>query len=206
MKGPALSTPIRPATPSDVASVTQLLINALANDPVAEWLVPDPAERTSVLWRMLALDVDHTVETGRVDLAVNMSAVAAWRRHDPDVQRWVPTVHHLKAFAGRSSPRFAALQVAVDSYRSSAPHYWLSWFAVHPDVRGRGMLREMLRRYHEVVDEAEYPSYAVVTTEAARDMLQRHGYYPALPLHLPSGPRLWPLARNGRPTRGASAS
>lgn len=44
-----------------------------------------------------------------------------------------------------------------------------------------------------------YPVDAVVTTEAARDFLRGHGYHAGQPLHLPSGLRLWPLNRIGRP-------
>ncbi|MEK8106538.1 hypothetical protein NKG94_17245 [Micromonospora sp. M12] len=40
------------------------------------------------------------------------------------------------------------------------------------------------------------PIDAVVTSEHARDFLHLHGYVAGLPLHLPSGPRLWPLRRS----------
>ncbi|MGY0002474.1 hypothetical protein [Micromonospora sp. I033] len=64
---------------------------------------------------------------------------------------------------------------------------------------------ELLRQHHQVVDRTGHPVYTVVTTESARDLLYQHDYRPDLPLHLPSGPRLWPLTRAGRPT-GSSSS
>jgi GNAT superfamily N-acetyltransferase len=206
VNGPALDTTIRQAKPHDVAAITVLLAAALDRDPVIEWLLPDPAERFIVLHRLLAVDIDHAVETGDVDVALNLSAVAVWRRHDPDSRRWPLEDHNLATFAGSAAPRLAALNSAIDSYRSPAPHHWLSWLAVHPSFRGRGLASELLRRHHQIVDDTGWPIYTVVTTEAARDLLRRQGYHAALPLNLPSGPKLWPLMRNARPIRPRTAS
>ncbi|MFI7650909.1 GNAT family N-acetyltransferase [Micromonospora sp. NPDC049460] len=205
MNGPALDTTIRAAKPHDVAAITVLLAGALDRDPVIEWLLPDPAERVIVLHRILAVDIDHALETGDVDVTLNLSAAAVWRRHDPDSRRWPLEEHHLTTFAGSAAPRLAALSSAIDSYRSSAPHHWLSWLAVHPSFRGHGLASELLRQHHQVVDDTGWPVYTVVTTEAARDMLREQGYRAALPLNLPSGPKLWPLMRNARPVRPRTA-
>ncbi|MBL6280180.1 hypothetical protein JMF97_28860 [Micromonospora fiedleri] len=48
--------PIRPARAGDVATITALLTDTVATDPVAQRLVPDPAERQHVLHGLLA---DH---------------------------------------------------------------------------------------------------------------------------------------------------
>ncbi|OKI49343.1 hypothetical protein [Micromonospora sp. CB01531] len=193
-----MATPSRRAVPADVAAVTALLVAALERDPVAEWLVPDPQERTTVLHRLLAVDVDHAIETGRVDVTLDWSAVALWRTHDLDADRWVLGDHHLTTFAGRAAPRFGELNAAVRSYRSDAPHHWLSWLAVQHGY-GWPAADELLRRHHQMVDRTGLPVYAVVTNEGARDLLCQHGYRPDLPLHLPSGPRIWPLQRGARP-------
>ncbi|MFV2114209.1 GNAT family N-acetyltransferase [Micromonospora sp. LOL_025] len=206
MSGPALGTTIRPATPHDVAAITVLLASALDGDPVIQWLLPDPTERITVLHRLLAVDVDHAIETGTVDVTLNLSAVAVWRRHDPDAARWPLGDHHLTAFAGTAAHRLATLNSTIDSYRSWAPHHWLSWLAVHPAYQRQGLAGELLRRHHQVVDGTGWPVYTVITTEAARDMLRQQGYHAALPLNLPSGPKLWPLSRGARPARPPDAS
>ncbi|WP_189195762.1 hypothetical protein [Micromonospora fulviviridis] len=83
-----MTTSVRRARPADVPDVTALLVDALSRDPVAEWLVPDADNRPDVLHRLLAVDVDHAIETGHVDVAGDWSAVAVWRRHDLDAQQW----------------------------------------------------------------------------------------------------------------------
>ncbi|MEU2167935.1 hypothetical protein ACH47V_25540 [Micromonospora chersina] len=198
-----MTASVRRARPADVPAVTALLVDALSRDPVAEWLVPDADHRADVLHRLLAVDVDHAIETGHVDVARDWSAVAVWRRHDLDAQQWALGDYHLTTFAGRAAPRFGKLNAAARSYRSDAPHHWLSWLAVQPGY-GWPVADELLRQHHQVVDRTGHPVYAVVTTEGARDLLCQHGYRVDLPLHLPSGPRLWPLTRAGRPIRGSS--
>ncbi|MEU9742222.1 hypothetical protein AB0E12_23865 [Micromonospora chersina] len=193
---------VRRARPADVPAVTALLVDAFSRDPVAEWLVPDADNRADVLHRLLAVDVDHAIETGHVDVTGDWSAVAVWRRHDLDAQRWALGDYHLTTFAGRAAPRLGELNAAVRSYRSDAPHHWLSWLAVQPGY-GWPAADELLHQHHQTVDQTGHPVYAVVTTEGARDLLCQHSYRADLPLHLPSGPRLWPLTRAGRPTRSS---
>lgn len=200
-----MTTCVRRARPADVPAVTALLVDALSRDPVAEWLVPDADNRPDVLHRLLAVDVDHAIETGHVDVAGDWSAVAMWRRHDLNAQRWALGDYHLTTFAGRAAPRFGELNAALRTYRSDAPHHWLSWLAVQPGY-GWPVADELLHQHHQVVDRTGHPVYAVVTTEGARDLLCQHGYRADLPLHLPNGPRLWPLTRAGRPTRISGSS
>ncbi|MFF4893445.1 hypothetical protein [Micromonospora chersina] len=63
-----MTASVRRAAPADVPAVTALLVDALSRDPVAEWLVPDADRRADVLHRLLAVDVDHAIETGHVDV------------------------------------------------------------------------------------------------------------------------------------------
>ncbi|SCL58617.1 hypothetical protein GA0070604_3873 [Micromonospora eburnea] len=192
-----MASSVRHAKPGDVAAVTALLVAALEGDPVAEWLVPDQRERHNVFQRLLAVDVDHAVEAGDVYVTLDWSAVAVWRRHDLDTERRAFGDHHLTTFAGRAAPRFDELNATVRGYRPDAPHHWLSWLAVQPGY-GWSAADELLRQHHRTVDRTGHPAYAVVTNEGARDLLCQHGYRPDLPLHLPSGPMIWPLQRGPR--------
>lgn len=77
---------------------------------------------------------------------------------------------------------------------------------MHPSLRGGGLTSELLRRHHQTLDDTGWPIYTVVTTEAASNMLCEQGYRAALPLNLPSGPKLRPLTRSARPVRPTTAS
>ncbi|MFI6163936.1 hypothetical protein ACIA59_28795 [Micromonospora haikouensis] len=191
-----LPPPIRPARPHDVAAITALLVESLTDDPVAQWLVPDPRIRTDVFHRLLSMQVDQAVEWGHVDVLLDASAVAVWRPH-PASHGAALAAHHLNpAIPKTLLPRFAQLHALMGSCASDAPHHWLAWLHVAPASRGRGFGAGLLGRHHRRVDRKGWPIYAVVTTETARDFLHAHGYHPGLPLHLPDGPTLWPLDRS----------
>ncbi|MFY1702995.1 GNAT family N-acetyltransferase [Micromonospora sp. WMMA1923] len=187
------------ARPDDVPTITMLLTAVALFDPVAEWLVPDRQQRRTVLHRLIGVQVDHAVARGDVTILGHMTAIAVWHPY-PHTTPWTtPHQHDLGPAAGRAAVRFQQLLQTVDSYRSAAAHDWLSWLWVRPTHRGRGLGRHLLDHRHHTVDQHTHPIDTVVTTTGARDALTACGYHPDTPLHLPGGPRLWPLRRNGRP-------
>ncbi|TCB89401.1 N-acetyltransferase [Micromonospora zingiberis] len=181
-----------------MAAIVALLVDAAATDPVAAWLVPDPAERQDIFHRVLPIEVDHAVEFGTVDVTLDMTAVAVWHHH-PAPEAALLADHHLGAFTGMAVPRFQRLHTLVRRYRSDAPHHWLAWLYVAPGARGHGFGRALLAHHHQRVDQIGYPVDTLVTATTARDHLVGQGYRAGVPLHLLTGPQLWPLHRAGRP-------
>ncbi|MFY1700159.1 GNAT family N-acetyltransferase [Micromonospora sp. WMMA1923] len=186
------------ARPDDVPTITMLLAAVAMFDPVTEWLLPDLRQRRNVLQRLIAVQVDHAVERGDVTILGHMTAIAVWHPY-PETRPWAaPTRHDLGAAAGRAAVRFQQLLQALDSYRPTTAHDWLSWLWVRPSHRSRGLGRHLLDHRHHA-DHRALPVDTVVTTTGARDTLTAYGYHPHTPLHLPSGPRLWPLHRDPPP-------
>ncbi|CCH17772.1 GCN5-related N-acetyltransferase [Micromonospora lupini str. Lupac 08] len=179
-----------------------ILTAELQGDPLAQWLMPDPEQRTYISHRLLAVEVSHAVEQGGVDVLSDMSGAAMWRRYPADGGP-VLTGQHLGTFTGPALPRFEQVTSALRSYQSAAPHYWLSWLSVHQDFRRQGIAGDLLACRHRAIDEIGYPISTVVTTRATRDLLAVHGYRAELPMQLPGGPTLWPLRRRGRPVTTA---
>ncbi|MEV2241045.1 GNAT family N-acetyltransferase [Micromonospora sp. NPDC049891] len=199
---PVITPPIRPAQPSDVPTIAALLTDAI---PVTQWLVPDPTERQQVFHGLLAMEVDHAVESGHVDVTLDMTAVAVWHHH-PVTGAAPLSDYHLRTFTGRALPRFQQLHALINRYRSGAPHHWLAWLHVLPDARRHGIGRALLTRHHQRVDQLGYPVDAVVTSVPARDHLTRRGYHAGTPLRLHGGPHLWPLRRASQPIPPTTAA
>ncbi|MEV6813223.1 GNAT family N-acetyltransferase [Micromonospora sp. NPDC051296] len=196
---PVAAPPIRPARAGDVATIAALLTDATTTDPVAQWLVPDPAERQHTFHGLLAMEIDHAVEWGHVDVTLDMTAVAVWHRH-PTPGAAPLADYHLSTFTGRALPRFQQLHNLIRRYRTVAPHHWLAWLHVTPDARRHGIGRTMLaHHHHQRADQLGHPIDTIATTTTARDHLTRQGYHAGTPLRLPDGPQLWPLRRAGRP-------
>ncbi|WFE47595.1 GNAT family N-acetyltransferase [Verrucosispora sp. WMMD1129] len=192
-----IAPPIRPARAGDVATIAALLTDAIATDPLAQRLVPDPAERQHVYHGLLAMEIDHAVEWGHVDVTLDMTAVAVWQHHPP--ARAAPlSDYHLSTFTGRALPRFQQLHTLLRPYRSGAPHHWLARLHVLTPARRQGLGRALLAHHHQRVDQLGYP-IDTVTTTTVRDFLTRQGYHAGTPVLLHGEPQLWPLRRAGRP-------
>ncbi|MFY1573262.1 GNAT family N-acetyltransferase [Verrucosispora sp. WMMD703] len=181
-----------------MATIVTLLVDAVASDPVAAWLIPDPTERQDIFHRLLAMEIDHAVEFGTVDVTLDMTAVAVWHHH-PASQAAPFGIYHLSALTGSALPRFEQWHALLRRYRSDAPHHWLAWLHVSPDARRHGIGRTLLAHHHERVDQLGHPIDTVVTTTGSRDYLTGRGYRAGLPLHLPAGPPMWPLHRAAGP-------
>ncbi|MFB9853842.1 hypothetical protein ACFFMR_26030 [Micromonospora andamanensis] len=194
-----IAPPIRPAQAGDVATIAALLTDAVATDPVAQWLVPDPVERQHVYHGLLAMEIDHAVEWGHVDVTLDMTAVAVWQHHPPAGAAPLSD-YHLSTFTGRALPRFQQLHTLLRPYRSGAPHHWLAWLHVRPQARRKGLGRALLaHHHHQRADQLGYPIDTVTTTGMVRDFLTGQSYHAGTPLRLNGGPQLWPLRRAGRP-------
>ncbi|WP_428962943.1 GNAT family N-acetyltransferase [Micromonospora fluostatini] len=193
----------RTALPGDVAVIAAMLTAAAVHDPLTRWLLPTdvtPRDRYHHLHPLLTADITHAVEHGGVDVLADVTGVAVWHHHThPNTA--LPPRHRFGPDAGRAAVRYAQLQTTLDSYRSAAPHHWLTYLWIHPSQRGLGVGRQLLDHRHQIADEEGIPVDAVVTTTGLRDYLTACGYHPDLPLHLPAGPALWPLRRTGRPLR-----
>ncbi|MDG4796925.1 GNAT family N-acetyltransferase [Micromonospora sp. WMMD1082] len=196
------TTPIRPAQAGDVAAITALLTDAVAKDPMGAWLVPDPAERRHVFHRLLAMEIDHAIEWGNVDVTLDMTAVAVWHHHPRP-----PTAplfdYHLYTSAGPALPRFQRLHTLIRRYRTAAPHHWLAWLHVTPNTRQQGTGQALLEQHHQRVDQHGYPIDTIATNTPTRDYLTKHGYRAGTPLR--TRPHLWPLHRAGRPVPPTTA-
>ncbi|MFG1872245.1 GrpB family protein [Micromonospora arborensis] len=110
-----------------------MLTAELQGDPLAEWLVPEPEQRTYVFRRLLRIEVDHAIERRSVDVLVDMSGVMIWRRQ-PAAGGRILTDHHL---VPTGSPRYVNVLAFRDYLRA------------HPDARAdyEALKRDLADRY-----------------------------------------------------------
>jgi GNAT superfamily N-acetyltransferase len=194
------STTIRPATPSDVDTVTDVLTEAFLISPIGSWLISDVDIRRSVYRRYFRLHADHALDRGAVDITTDGNAVAVWWS-DPTCAIAPGHAAHLADACGDWLHRFQLIDKLFDAVHPAAVHHYLAYLAVAPPQQEQGRGTALLEHYHRDLDAIGVPAYLEASTERNRDLYLRHGYVlsPAAPAYLPeAGPPVWPMWRDPR--------
>ncbi|MFI6823227.1 hypothetical protein ACIBJE_20045 [Micromonospora sp. NPDC050187] len=198
--------PIRLATPADVPAVAHTLAVACEHDPVVAWLIPDPhpGTRVQTLHDLIALHLDDalTHPEARVEVMVDMAAVAVWHHHTPPEPLPAALVREV---AGRCAARLHTLHTLITRHRPDHPHHWLGALAAHPYYQGQRLAEQLLHRHHQHADTTGQPIHALATTTHAHDWFTDHGYEPDTLLRLPDGPHLWLMRREPVPAPAPTA-
>ena len=194
---------IRPAMPTEIPAVGELI--AISFDDLAPnaYLVPPPSERVPVLADFFALFTEVAAEHGRVDVIDGEdgpAAAAVWFDYTRPVPEPADYDKRLAALAGPYRAHFDALGELFATHHPHEPHWHLSFLAVHPTRQGAGLGRALMRRAHAELDRAGLPAYLEATNDDNVRLYRRAGYRDMDPfeINLPDGA---PFFRMWRPAR-----
>ncbi|MEU4172982.1 GNAT family N-acetyltransferase [Streptomyces sp. NPDC026665] len=207
---------IRVAGEADRELVVRLLDEAFQDDPVSNWVFPDPARRRAKHPLLMAAFTDVVLAEGRVDLAEDGSACALWLsvpatgNHERDGEG---------EEAGGDGP--AQLREAVDPdnerveligrltaavHPEGRAHEYLWMIGVMPQRQGEGLGGALIEAVLDRCDREGVAAYLEASNARSRALYERLGFALAgRPLDLPDGPRMWPMWREPRPAGAAQA-
>jgi ribosomal protein S18 acetylase RimI-like enzyme len=198
---------VRVVTRADVDRIAETLALAFEDDPVMEFLFPDPASRVRRLNRFFrtGLLVQH-LSYGACFTDAEWSGAALW---DPP-GRWRITLtqllrgapHMLAALGVRVPAGLRALS-AVEHAHPTPPHYYLAVLGTRPDRQGKGVGSSLLRPILDRCDADGVGAYLESSKERNIAFYRRHGFETTGEIRLPGGPVVWPMWRE--PRRAADA-
>ena len=192
---------IRLATAADVDGVARTLAIAFHDEPISQFLVPDPVERARRRPDQFALLVERALGHGAVYTTDDHAGAIVWFDHT----RPEPPPDSDDADAGQARAwgpwldRLHQLHALLDRHHPDAPHHHLMVGGVHPDHRRTGLHTAMLRAHLSVLDEHGISAYSEVSNPIVLELARRHGFEAAAdPVRLPDGSPLWPVWRPAR--------
>ncbi|WP_039824207.1 GNAT family N-acetyltransferase [Nocardia testacea] len=204
-----MSTPpeVRPARRDEIGALARTLGAAFQDDPVMEWLWPDPRRRALGLPRLFATQTRHQhLATGAVDIARNSSgalggaalwdAPGEWKPSPWRELRMFPQL--ARAFGGR----LRAGKVLVDlmtEVHPDEPHWYLATIGTDPQWRGHGFGQALLGGRLEHCDREGIPAYLESSKHANIAYYERFGFEVTGTITLPGGPDMWLMWRTPRP-------
>ncbi|WP_392963057.1 GNAT family N-acetyltransferase [Streptomyces sp. LN245] len=211
---------IRVADEADRELVVRLLDEAFQDDPVSNWVFPDPAQRRAKHPGLMAAFTDVVLAEGRVDLAEDGSACALWLS--------VPAAGNHDGAGGNQEDGDGAdedgpaqLREAVDPdnerveligrltaaiHPEGQAHAYLWMIGVTPERQGEGLGRALIESVLDRCDREGLAAYLEASNARSRALYERLGFaLSGRPLDLPDGPRMWPMWREPRPGGPARA-
>ena len=183
----------------------EMAARAFFNDPMAAWLLPDPAGRMKRLQTYLKKTLEYGVRYGVVHTTPGEPAgVAAWLSPGRGQFNFYRLV--------RTGLLWAPLSLGREGYRRSmsmdnlsgdlrkslvrGPHWYLMLLFVEPARQGQGIGSGLLRPVLAKADEARLPCYLETMTDSDVRFYEKRGFRAVWDGGLPAnGPHMWAMRR-----------
>lgn len=192
---------VRRAEPREAATVATILAAAMADDPVATWILHGREgrdRRLRILFEAVARWAMRTPEH-QVHLDVRCEGAALWH----GVNRWImPTRDVLRMSpvtlrAGFIGTRALRLNSSLQKAHPREKHYYLEVLGTLPGCQGKGIGSALLRTVLDTCDRDGVGAYLENSNPRNEALYGRHGFQPIEALALPPGcPPLVPMWRN----------
>jgi GNAT superfamily N-acetyltransferase len=193
---------VRPATHGDAAPLANVLARAFDDDPVAQYLFPDPVWRRALLPRFFRLQLCHNyLPRGEVLTTDALQGVALWMPPHAAAPGFLDRLAHM-AFLPALRARIGAtrrLTLALESRRPQADHYYLGTIGTDPNHRHHGVGGALITPVLERCDAAGLPAYLECSRFETTAFYARFGFVVSDVLDLPGAglapPRLYLMWR-----------
>lgn len=191
-------TDVRLALPSEFDAIARMLARAFADDPVSEYLFPDPAARERRLPAFYRFILPMLHAHGAVYVEAGLCGSAIWQAPSPRRPGALATLWTgLSMFIALrgAMPRLMALGRAMAPAHIREPHWYLGVIGTDPDARGRGIGSSLLGPMLARCDSEKLPAYLESSKERNIPFYRRHGFEVDAEIQVPEGPKLWPMTR-----------
>ncbi|MER5841567.1 GNAT family N-acetyltransferase [Streptomyces prasinus] len=196
---------IRTAGEEDRELLVRLLDEAFQDDPVSGWVFPGAEYRRATHHRLMGAFTDIVLAGGRIDVTEDGSACALWMSMpaddhgagDPADDEGPARVRRAVDPENERVEMISRLTAGV--HPTGRAHEYLWMIGVVPGRQGEGLGTALIDSVLERCDREGLPVYLEASSARSRLLYERLGFIPARePLHLPDGPRMWPMWREPR--------
>jgi GNAT superfamily N-acetyltransferase len=195
---------VRPLNASDVPTVTERLVRAFADDPVANFMFAGERRRTRGLRSFFTSQIRRTyLPGGHVYTTEDLGGAAVWGAPDRhrhglvELLQLLPTAPYLVSARTVSALR---LLFEVDGLHPKEPHWYLATLGTAPEHQHRGIGSALMGPVLSLADRDGVPAYLESSKERNVPFYARFGFEVVDELHSKSGrPTMWRMWREPRP-------
>lgn len=209
--GQGMGVAIRTAGEDDRDTVVRLLDEAFQDDPVSGWVFPGEEYRRRTHHRLMGAFTDIVLADGWIDLTEDGAACALWLSvpgeedtpEEPDEEpaedaEDVPA--QVREAVDPDNERVESIARLTEDIHPSGPaHAYLWMIGVAPERQGEGLGTALIASVLDRCDRDGLPAYLEASSERSKGLYERLGFAcTGRVLHLPDGPRMWPMWREPR--------
>ena len=192
---------VRKATPEDVPALAGSLARAFDDDPVMEWLFPDPRRRPRWTRTFFAVRLRQLLRQEEVWSTHQGTGAALWAQPD----RWklslgetLGLVGRIAAGVGLRTPQSLRGLTLIEERHPREPHWYLAVLGVDPEAQGGGLGSALLEPVLRSCDEDGVAAYLESSKERNIAFYARHGFRVTEEVTMPNGPPVWLMWRDPR--------
>lgn len=194
---------VRPVTRDDAPAISAAMARAFEDDPVYEWVLPDPRSR---LRRMTALNeamFPRFLPIGFMEITTteNLGGAALWcgpERWDPPNRAMlgaVPRILRTIGFGG--SRKMMGAMAAMKRVHPREPHWYLMGLGTDPPHQRTGVGTALVSPKLEECDKQHLGAYLETQKAINVPYYERFGFRVTGEIDLPmNGPHLWLMWRD----------
>ncbi|MFC9101958.1 GNAT family N-acetyltransferase [Streptomyces rochei] len=198
---------IRTAGEDDRDTVVRLLDEAFQDDPVSGWVFPGEEYRRRTHHRLMGAFTDIVLADGWIDLTEDGAACALWLsvpgeedtpQEPAEEAEDVPA--QVREAVDPDNERVESIARLTEDIHPSGPaHAYLWMIGVAPERQGEGLGTALIASVLDRCDRDGLPAYLEASSERSKGLYERLGFAcTGRVLHLPDGPRMWPMWREPR--------
>jgi ribosomal protein S18 acetylase RimI-like enzyme len=202
---------VRPATAADVPALTEMLVRAFDDNPVAQSMFAGSGRRRRGLHSFFRTELRrHYLPHGHVYTTDDLTGVALWgppdRERHPvqELFELMPTAPYLL------SPHVVGalrLLFKVEELHPKEPHWYLFTLGTEPERQGQGIGSALLRSMLDRIDVEGQCAYLESSKEQNVPLYARFGFEVIDVLRTTWGsPTLWRMWRDPRPPEHVDGS
>ncbi|MBX4175111.1 GNAT family N-acetyltransferase [Streptomyces geysiriensis] len=202
---------IRTAGEDDRDTVVRLLDEAFQDDPVSGWVFPGEEYRRRTHHRLMGAFTDIVLADGWIDLTEDGAACALWLSvpgeedtpEEPDeasAEDAEDVPAQVREAVDPDNERVESIARLTEDIHPSGPaHAYLWMIGVAPERQGEGLGTALIASVLDRCDRDGLPAYLEASSERSKGLYERLGFAcTGRVLHLPDGPRMWPMWREPR--------
>lgn len=189
----------------DARTSSRVLARAFQDDPVFEWLLPDPDRRRELLPSVFMAFSELYLPYDESYIAGGGLGVALWvpPGGQPFSDEELDQLgEQLAVTLGDDADKGVELNAALEEHHPAEPAFYLPFIGVVPEQQGRGLGSRLLETMLVQCDDSGTPAFLDATSPENRRLYERHGFETMAQVDVAHGPTLWTMWREPESVKG----